>query len=79
MAAREDNLTKDKITDLYLSKLLKKEGFLMRKGDLKKTHRHFFHPERPELMIVVVFSEGDKTMLNENYVRKYLKEINEKV
>ena len=57
-------------------KMLLKEGFVMRKGDLKKTHRHFFHPDRPELMIVVVFSDGENTILDKNYVRKYLKEIN---
>ena len=51
----------------------------MRKGDLKKTHRHFFYPEKPALMIVVVFSEGEKTILDENYIRRYLKEINEKI
>lgn len=56
-------------------KLLKNEGFLMRKGDSKKKHRHFFDPKRPELMIVVVFSDGENTVLDENYVRKYLREI----
>jgi len=56
-------------------KLLKSEGFVMRKGDQKKTHRHFFHPEKPETLVVVVFSEGENTTLDENYVRRYLKEI----
>ncbi len=56
-------------------KLLKAEGFVMRAGDGRKSHRHYFDPDRPELMIVVVFSEGDKTILDENYVKKYLKEL----
>ncbi|MDC0980279.1 hypothetical protein OAQ84_00945 [Bdellovibrionales bacterium] len=56
-------------------KLLKREGFVMRKGDAKNTHRHFFDPQRTELMIVVVFSDGDNTVLDENYVKRYLKEI----
>ena len=57
-------------------KMLLEERFVMRKGDQRKTHRHFFHPDRPELMIVVVFSDGENTILDENYVKKYLKEIN---
>lgn len=65
---------KVKATDFV--KMLSKEGFIMRKGDQKKIHRHFFHPDRPELMIVVVFSDGENTILDEGYVRKYLKEIN---
>ena len=56
-------------------RLLKKEGFIMRKGDSRKKHRHFFHPNKPELMIVVVFSDGESTILDENYVKRYLKEI----
>lgn len=56
-------------------KMLIEEGFVMRKGDKKKTHRHFFHPEKPELLIVVVFSDGENTILDENYVKRYLKEI----
>ena len=47
----------------------------MRAGDSKKSHRHFFAPDRPELMIVVVFSGGEQTTLDENYIKKYLKEL----
>jgi predicted RNA binding protein YcfA (HicA-like mRNA interferase family) len=57
-------------------KMLIQEGFVMRKIDQKKSHRHFFHPEKPELMVVVVFSAGEETVLDEGYVKRYLKEIN---
>ena len=57
-------------------KLLSNEGFEMRKGDHKKSHRHYFHPKKPEILIVVVFSDGDNTILDEKYVKRYLKEIN---
>lgn len=57
------------------AKLLLAEGFTMRKGDKKRTHRHYFHPEKPELLIVIVFSDGENTILDVNYVKKYLKEI----
>lgn len=56
-------------------KLLIEEGFIMRKGDQKKTHRHFYSPGRPESLIVVVFSEGENSILDERYVKKYLKEL----
>lgn len=58
-------------------KMLLGEGFVMRKGDKKKTHRHFYHLDKPELLIVVVFSDGENTVLDENYVRRYLKEMSQ--
>jgi len=45
----------------------------MKKDDSRKTHRHFFYPEKPEFMIVVVFSEGENTILDENYVKRFFK------
>ncbi|MBF0315592.1 MAG: hypothetical protein HQK52_19385 [Oligoflexia bacterium] len=50
-------------------------GFEMRDGDEKKTHRHYFHPSDPALLIVIVFSKGDETILNRSYIQRYLKEI----
>ena len=56
-------------------KLLRVNGFVMRIGDSKKTHRHYFHSEKPEMMIVVLFSDGEETVLSEIYVNRYLKEL----
>lgn len=66
---------KVKVKAKDFAKMLINEGFELRKGDSKKVHRHYFHSERPELMIVIVFSEGDSTILDVNYVKRYLKEI----
>jgi len=56
-------------------KFLNQCGFIMRAGDLKKTHRHYYNPEKPEQLIVVLFRDGESSILSETYIKRYLKEL----